>query len=166
MGSWVGFPLLILAAALQVTFMPQLRVLGGEPDLVMLLVLAYARHATLEQGVTWAFIGGITTDLLSSTPTGTHVLSLLVLVFIVDRLRAQLASLGVISTVLLVMIGTFLQYGFAFLANALTGYGLPPLEVLTYNVLPSLAYNLVLIWPLGWFVRRLTVAPSLPEITR
>jgi rod shape-determining protein MreD len=166
MGAWVGLPLLILAAALQVTFMPQLRIFNGEADLVMLLVLAYARRATLERAVTWAFIGGIASDLLSSTPTGTHVLSLVILVFVVDRLRAQLSSLGIISTVLLVVIGTFLQFGFSYLANALTGYGLPPLAVLPYNVLPTLAYNLVLIWPLGWFVRRLAFAPSLPAAAR
>jgi rod shape-determining protein MreD len=160
MGSWVGVPLLILAAALQVTILPQFRWQGGEPDLVMLLVLAYARRATLEQGVTWAFIGGLATDLLSSTPTGTHVLSLIVIVFLVDRLRAFLADLGILSTILLVIAGTLIQYIFSVLATALTGYGLPPLDVLSYILLPTLAYNLVLIWPVGWFVRRVTPAPS------
>jgi len=155
----IGVPLLILAAALQVTIVPQLRWQGGEPDLVMLFVLAYARRATLEQGVTWAFIGGLASDLLSTTPTGTHILSLIILVFIVDRLRAQLAELGAISTAILVVIGTLIQFFFAYLANALSGYGLPPLNVLLYNLVPSLAYNFVLIWPVGWFVRRITPAP-------
>lgn len=161
MGSWVGLPLLILAAALQVTIVPQFRFQGGEPDLVMLIVLAYARRATLEQGVTWAVIGGLASDLLSSTPTGTHVLSLILLVFIADRLRTQLADLGPLSTALLVVIGTFVQFTVAAVATALSGYGLPPLEVLTYILLPSLAYNLVLIWPIGWFVRRITPAPAI-----
>ena len=48
MGSWVGVPLLILAAVLQVTIVPQLRIQGGEPDLVLLLVLAYARLERVE----------------------------------------------------------------------------------------------------------------------
>ena len=160
MGSWVGIPLLILAAALQVTILPQLRVQGGEPDLVLLLVLAYARRATLEQGVTWAVIGGLALDLLSSTPTGTHILSLIVIVFLTDRLRAQLSDLGFLSMALLVLAGTLIQFAFSYVATALTGYGLPPLEVLTYIVLPSLAYNLVLFWPAGWLVRRITPRPS------
>jgi rod shape-determining protein MreD len=166
MGTWVGLPLLILAAAIQVTFVPQLRVFGGEADLVMLLVLAYARRATLEQGVTWAFIGGLASDLLSSTPTGTHILSLVLLVFVIDRLRAQLSNVGVISTAGLVIVGTLFQYGFSYLANALRGYGLPPLAVFPYNVLPSIAYNLVLIWPLAWFVRRLAFAPTAQAASR
>lgn len=160
MGSWVGVPLLILAAALQVTIAPQFRWQGGEPDLVMLIVLAYARRATLEQAVTWAVIGGLASDLLSTTPTGTHILSLIVLVFVADRLRALLAELGPISTAILVIIGTLIQFTFIYLANALTGYGLPPLDVFSYILLPSLAYNLVLIWPVGWFVRRITPAPA------
>lgn len=160
MGSWVGVPLLILAAALQVTIVPQLRVQGGEPDLVLLIVLAYARRATLEQGVTWAFVGGLALDLLSSTPTGTHILSLILIVFVTDRLRTQLTDLGFLSMILLVLAGTLIQFGFSYVATALTGYGLPPLDVLTYIVLPSLAYNLVLFWPINWFVRRVTPAPS------
>lgn len=159
MGTWTGLPLLALAAALQVTFMPQLRVFGGEANLVMLLVLAYARRATLEQGVTWAFIGGIAVDLLSSTPTGTHVLSLVLFVFVIDRLRGQVPNVGFISTAGLVIVGTLIEFGFSYLASALAGYGLPPLTVFSYNVLPSIAYNLVLIWPLAWFVRRLAFAP-------
>lgn len=166
MGTWVGLPLLILAAALQVTFVPQLRVSGGEANLVMLLVLAYAGRATLEQGVTWAFIGGLAVDLLSSTPTGTHVLSLVLLVFAVDRLRGQVLSVGFISTAGLVIVGTLFEFGFSYLASALMGYGLPPLAVLSYNVLPSIAYNLVLIWPLAWFVRRLAFAPSAKAASR
>lgn len=159
MGSWIGVPLLILAAVLQVTIIPQFRWQGGEPDLVMLIVLAYARRTTLEQGVTWAFIGGLATDLLSTTPTGTHILALIVLVFVVDRLRTQLAELGPVSTAILVIIGTLIQFTFIYLANALSGYGLPPLEVVSFILLPTLAYNLVLIWPVGWFVRRITPAP-------
>lgn len=160
MGRWIGLPLLILAAALQVTFVPQFRVQGGEPDLVMLLTIAYARRSRLDQALTWAFIGGITTDLLSASPTGTHALSLLILVFLIDRVRTQLASLGFIPTTLFVAVGALMQFSFSYLANALTGYGLPPLNVITYILVPSVAYNLVLFWPVNWFVRRITPAPA------
>ena len=47
MGNYFGVPLLILAALLQVTVIPQVRILGGEPNLVMLLVVTYAIAGSL-----------------------------------------------------------------------------------------------------------------------
>ena len=64
MGNFLSIPLLGVAAALQASLMPQIRLLGGEPDLVFLLVIAWAINRELEDGVIWAFVGGILLDLL------------------------------------------------------------------------------------------------------
>ena len=42
MGNYIGIPILILAAILNATVMPELRVGGGAPDLVFLLVVSSA----------------------------------------------------------------------------------------------------------------------------
>ncbi|HRF94610.1 MAG TPA: rod shape-determining protein MreD, partial [Aggregatilineales bacterium] len=65
MGNFLSFPILIVAAILQATFMPQIRLLGGSPDLVFLVVLAWSINAELDSSVLWAFVGGISLDLLS-----------------------------------------------------------------------------------------------------
>lgn len=154
MGNYLGFPLLMIAAALQVTFVPQIRVLGGEPDLIFLLVISWALNARLEKGVAWAFVGGIARDLLTAAPTGASVLGLVILVFAIDRLKQQVFGVGLITLVALVVGGTFLQKLIYMAVITFAGYQVRPLDMLTYVILPTVAYNLVVIWPIYWFTRR------------
>lgn len=160
MGNYFGVPLLILAAVLQVTFVPQIRVLNGEPDLIFLLVLAYALRAPLEEGVTWAFVGGILADLLSAAPTGMTALGLVLLVFATDRLRRQVAGVGFLTIIAVTLVGTLLVKVVTFIVLLLIGYGLSPFEALISNVVPTMAYNLILIFPIYLFVRRFCPTPN------
>ncbi len=159
MGNWFGLPLLILAAIIQVTFVPQIRLLGGEPNFVMLLVISYAVRARLEEAVVWAFIGGILLDLMTSLPTGASVISLLLIVFLIDQVRAQLAGVGFLAIIGLVIAGTLTMQLVALALTILSGYNVQLFETLSYVVLPSIAYNLVLIWPVYFFVRRFCRPP-------
>ena len=154
MGNYLGIPLLMLAAALQVSFIPQIRILGGEPDFPFLLVLSWAVFARLEEGVAWAVFGGIVRDLVTAAPTGTSVLGMVIVVFIVDRLKQQIFGVGLIPLVGLVIGGTFLQKLIYLFVITFAGYEVPPLDMLTYVILPTVAYNLVVFWPVYWFVRR------------
>jgi rod shape-determining protein MreD len=154
MGNYLGIPVLILAAALQVSFIPQLRIFGGEPDLTLLIVLSWAINANLDESVAWAFFGGISRDLLTAAPTGASVIGMLILVFIIERLRQQVFGFGLVTLVGLVIFGTLLQKVIYMGVIALVGYQVRPVEMFTYVVLPTVAYNLVFIGPVYWFVRR------------
>lgn len=159
MGNWFGLPLLVLAAIIQVTFVPQIRLLGGEPNFVMLLVISYAVRARLEESVAWAFIGGILLDLMTSLPTGASVLSLLLIVILIDQIRLQLAGVGFLAVIGLVIAGTLTMQFVALALTILSGYNVRLFETLSYVVLPSIVYNLVTIWPVYWFVRRFCRPP-------
>ena len=154
MGNYLGLPVLIIAAALQVSFMPQIRILGGEPDLTFLIVLSWAVNARLEEGVVWAFVGGIARDLLTAAPTGTSVVGMLILVFAIERVRRQVFGIGLVTLIALVVGGTLLQEIIYLGIIALAGYQIRPLEMFGYTILPTTAYNLVFIWPIYWFVQR------------
>jgi rod shape-determining protein MreD len=52
------------------------RVAGVHPDLVLLAVVGWAALHRLEDGLLWATLGGIATDLLSAGPFGSSVLAL------------------------------------------------------------------------------------------
>ncbi len=159
MGNWFGLPLLVLAAIIQVTFVPQIRLLGGEPNFVMLLVISYVVRARLEESVAWAFIGGILLDLMTSLPTGASVLSLLLIVILIDQIRLQLAGVGFLAVIGLVIAGTLTMQFVALALTILSGYNVRLFETLSYVVLPSIVYNLVTIWPVYWFVRRFCRPP-------
>jgi rod shape-determining protein MreD len=154
MGNYLGIPVLLLAAALQVSVIPQIRILGGQPDLTLLIVLSWAINASLQEGVVWAFVGGISKDLLTAAPTGASVLGLLIMVFIIDRIRQQVFSIGIVTLAGLVIGGTLLQETIYMIVLALSGYQIQPIQMFSYVVLPTVAYNLVFIWPVYWFVRR------------
>jgi rod shape-determining protein MreD len=154
MGTYWGIPLIALAVVLQSTLIPQIRILGGEPDLAFLLVLAWSINGRLDQDVVWAFISGIAQDLLSAAPTGASVLGMIMLVFIIDRLKQQVFRIGFILIVGLVIVGTLLQKLTFMIVVAFAGFTIYPLQNLSYVILPTIAYNLLFIWPVYWIVRR------------
>jgi rod shape-determining protein MreD len=155
MGTLWSIPLIVVAVVLQSTVMPQLRILGGEPDLVFLLVLSWSINGRLEQNVAWSFFGGIAQDLLSAAPAGASVIGLILIVFGIDRLRQQLYHIGFLWIVALVLVGTFVQKTMFMMVAAFGGFTIYPLENLTYVILPTIAYNLLFIWPIYWLIRRI-----------
>ena len=153
MGSFLSLPILLLAAIAQSTLAPQIQFLGGRPDLVLLLVLAWSVNADMDESVVWAFVGGIAQDLLSAMPTGTSTLGMIPLVFFVNSLNRQLYRIGLVFLVGLVIGGTLLKALVQVAVLLLTGHQYDLAEI-SYVVLPTILYNLVFIWPLYWFARR------------
>lgn len=152
MRRYLTIPVLILAAIAQTTLLPQIRIYDGQPDLPFLLVLAWALDAELEEAAAWAFVGGMLQDLLSAAPLGTSVIGLLLVVFLIDWLREQVAGVGVIPLLGLVGFGTIAQKAIALI---LTGMGSNDLfYLLIYVLLPTLAYNVILLAPVIWIARR------------
>lgn len=164
MGAFLSIPILVIVAALQVTVVPQFGILGGRPDLVFLFTIAWALNSSLEEGVIWAFAGGISKDLLSATPTGTSVVGLVLLVFAIYFIRQQIYRVSIISLVWITLLGSLLYQLMTLVIMLLTGFqpaflnrlGLAPLlSGLTYVILPTIVYNLMLIFPVYWLVRRI-----------
>src|SRR3978361_1953415 len=109
MSNWISFPILILAAILQTTFMPQIRILNGTPDLIFLFVFAWSVNSTLETGVAWAFVGGLSRDLLLAAPLGTSAIGLLLIVFAINQVRGQVYGVGFTLFIGFVIAGTFVE---------------------------------------------------------
>ncbi len=155
MGNYLSVPILALAVALQSGVIPQFRILGGSPDLVFLVVLAWSVHAPLEAGVTWAIVGGIMQDLLSAAPTGMSAIGIVLVVFLVSRLTEQLYSVGLLLLAGMVAVGTLIQQGVLFVLLWLMGTPVDLISDFTYVILPTMVYNLLFIWPVYWFIRRI-----------
>lgn len=161
---WLSFPILALAAAAQATFLPQMRVLNGQPDLVFLIVLAWSIHATPPQAVIWAFVGGIMQDLLSAVPLGSTTLGLVLMLALLEGLRSQLARVGLVTYIGLVLVGGFAIKIVLMIILIVSGFVVQPVTTFTDNVLPSVAYNLVLMLPIYVIVRFLQRRVAPPEL--
>lgn len=154
MGLYLSIPVLALAAVLQASILPQISLAGGGPDLVFLLVLSWAIDSDLRQGVSWAFVGGLMLDLLSSLPVGTHSIPLLVIVVALSGIGGQIYRLGLLLLIGMAVGGTLFQQLTLMTITALLGHRVQWIEDLTSIVLPTVFYNLVLIVPVYWLVRR------------
>jgi rod shape-determining protein MreD len=156
MRMFVGVLLLMLAAALGSTFMPQIRVFGGMPDLVLLLVLSLAIFNPLERAVTWALIGGIFQDMLSITPLGASAIGLVLMVFFIHWVRSQVFGVGLLTLLGVAIIGTAMQKTILLIVSALIGFPIRPLETAVYVILPTIVYNVIFLFPVYWVTRRLS----------
>lgn len=88
---YVVLPLLIVLALLQSTWIPPVPLLNVRPDLVLLVVLAWAIVRGPYEGAIAAFVGGLAVDALSSWPLGSHALVLLLVAVPLGWLAAPLA---------------------------------------------------------------------------
>ncbi len=155
MSGLLSIPLLACAAALQATLIPQIRLLGGAPELVFLTVLAWSINSSLEDSILWAFVGGIAQDLLSVAPTGTSVVGMLFLVFAVSGVGQQVFRIGIPILFSLIFLGTIINHLMTMFILTLAGFQVDWLNNLTFVTAPTIVYNLVFILPIYWLVRRL-----------
>ncbi len=164
MGGFLSVPILALAAILQVTIVPQFSLLGGRPDLVFLLVVAWALNSSLDEAIIWAFAGGILKDLLSINALGTSVVGMVLVVFGIYLVRQQIYRVGFLSIIWIVLLGTVFQLTTVFIILFVTGFqpaGIGTLGVtaivreIAYVIPPTIVYNLVSIFPIYWLVRRI-----------
>ncbi|MBE0690151.1 MAG: rod shape-determining protein MreD [Anaerolineae bacterium] len=155
MRTLIAFVMVVLAALLQGTFNPQIRILGGEPDLVFLLVLAWAARGTLQEALLLAFTGGLCIDLLSAAPLGMSTLALLPVIFAVDAVREQLFGFGFPLVLIFAALGTVVVKAILFVGASVAGFSLPPVGTFAYTILPTMIYNLVGILPAYLVVRGL-----------
>ena len=80
----------ILAAALQTTLFLRFRPFDAAPALVMLVVIALARHLPAEFALFTGFSAGLLEDLLSQSALGLWALTLTTVAYIVVRIRYRL----------------------------------------------------------------------------
>lgn len=150
MSLQIGLPLMFLAALLQATVFAQLRplLLGGAPDLVLVLVMAWSILDPDREGMWWAFFGGLMLDLFSGTPLGLTSALMIPIAFVVgaSESAAYRANLALPA---LLWAGASLGYhlGLLLLLRIFAGVALPFGEALLRLALPSIVLNVLLIIP-------------------
>lgn len=147
MGRYIGIPVLILAAILDVTLMAEFRIGGGAPDLVFMLVVSWALLSTLQEALVWAVVGGVVKDALSVAPLGTSALGMVLVVFLADSLFGTVRRTNLLIPLPVIAVGTVIYHLAILAVLQIVGYGLPVGEGLLYVTLPTMVYNMLLILP-------------------
>ena len=155
MGSFLGIVLLGLVAILKSTLMPHLRVVGGAPDLMLLMVASWALLAPHTEAFFWAFVGGLAQDLLSGVPLGTSSLGLLLVALLANMLQAQLYRSNVVIPLFVTLVGSVVFYLVVMGVLTLTGHAVDWIYNLVNITAPTVILNLILALPVFAVIRYL-----------
>lgn len=147
MGRYISLPVLALAAILNTTVLAEFRLGGGGPDLVLMLVVAWALLADLREAMLWAVVGGVMQDMLSVAPLGASALGLVVVAFAADTAFGQLSRRNLLIPPLVAAIGTVVYHLGLIAVLRVDGMAVPVGRALTYVTLPAVIYNTVLMIP-------------------
>jgi rod shape-determining protein MreD len=147
--------LLMSLAAFQSSLAPYIRFFSGQPNLVLLAVIAWALTVDWREAFAWAFTGGLLQDLLSIAPLGTSILPLVIGVFVVKLLNQQFEGLSLLLYFAVAVFTSFLAQIVLFITLGLVGYPIDLIPTIRYFLLPTMAYQIALALPvyalMRWF---------------
>jgi rod shape-determining protein MreD len=153
----VTLPLLTGAALIQTTLLSRINVLGAQPNLMLLVVLLWSLVRGVDEGLMWAFLGGLIVDVLSGGPLAGTSVALLAAAYLAGQsLGEQLGSL-VVRSMILTVLGTATYHLALLLVLDWTGHTVDWALSLTRVAVPSVVLNGVLapfvLQPVNWLER-------------
>jgi len=147
--------LLFVAAILQVTIFSQVHILGGEPDLLLVTLVAVALLRGSVVGAAGGFFAGLLVDTATLGNLGLTSLVLTLAGYWIgrygettgrDRTHAPYVSVAVVTVL----------YAFGVLIlDFLLGDPVSGRRLLLDSLIPTIAFNLILTAPVHWLVAKL-----------
>jgi rod shape-determining protein MreD len=153
MNAYWSFLLLCVLALLQSTFLPQVHILGAQPDLVLLAVVAWSLLRGSEEGMVWALIGGLALDALSSARLGVNTLPLLLIGFLAGLWQRGLVRLEVLVPLAVIPIASLVYQGTMVALLKLLGWPGAWQAAFRHAILPTTLVN-TLLMPLVYVLMR------------
>ena len=158
MTIYLVVPLLVVAAILQSTVMPQLAVWGVFADLPVLLVVSWGLLRGPREGVVWGFVAGVVVDLLSGAPFGAATLSLMLVGFLSGLGKNSVFAGHIVFPVVAMFLATLLYNVCFLLVVWLSGQPVIWLDSFARVILPSAVLNAALapivFLPMRWAYTR------------
>jgi rod shape-determining protein MreD len=97
-----------VAAIVELTITPYLRVGDAQPHIVFVMAVVWTVAVGLDSGLVWAFIGGLVLDTLAQRPLGSTAFALLIVVGATAVLSRSLARIrpvvAIIATLILSLV--------------------------------------------------------------
>ncbi len=104
------FSLLTGVALIQTTLLARVDVLGGRPNLMLLVVLVWVVVRGIDEGLIWAFVGGIILDLLSGGPLASMALALLAAAYLAGQSLVEGMGSEVVRLIILTVLGAMVYH--------------------------------------------------------
>jgi rod shape-determining protein MreD len=151
-------PLLAGVALVQSVLLSQVTLWGARPDLMVLVVVGWSVVRDVEEGVVWAFIGGLMVDLFSGGPLGSTMMALLAVAFLTGQPWGRGIGSPVVRLWLLAFAAVMAYHLILLAILAWTGVGIDWTRSLLRVAAPSALLNAMLApfvqRPLSWLERQ------------
>lgn len=147
--------LLPVLALLQAAVGPRLEVQGVLPGLVLLAVVCWGILRGMDQGMMWAFFGGLLLDVFSGWPFGANTVALVVVASLVSLGEGTFIRTHALLPLATVFGATVLYYLIVFFILESTQHPVDWVAGIRSIVLPAALYNAVLTVVAFPLVRRL-----------
>jgi rod shape-determining protein MreD len=136
--------LLPILALLQATLGARVEIGGVLPGLVLLAVVNWGILRGMDQGMMWAFFGGLLLDVFSGWPLGTNTVALVIVASLVSLGEGTFIRTHAILPLATVFAATVLYYLIVFFVLESTQHPVDWLAGMRSIVLPTAAYNAIL----------------------
>jgi len=143
---FVAIPLMAVLAILHTSVLAQIPVLGAAPQLLFLVALAWGIVRGTEEGLVWAFVAGVFTDLFSLAPLGISSLAFMAGVAGPLMIRHALPPHRLLVAMFLAALGTVIYLTVYAVGLRIFGFGIG-LGGLA-ELLPLIGFHAILILPI------------------
>lgn len=146
--SLLSIPILTGLLMLQMAVFNQMPLLNGAPDLVLLVLLAWALQKRVQNAWVWTAVGGLLVTYASALPVGTALVGYTLCVGLAQALRQRVWQAPILAMLITTFLGTLIFHAVTYLALLVTGTVLP-LALSFYRVtMPSILLNLLIAIPI------------------
>jgi rod shape-determining protein MreD len=153
------FSLLTGVAMVQTTILSSFNILGGQPNLMLLVVLMWTVVRGMQEGLVWAFVGGLILDLLSGGPLAGMALAQVAAAFLAGQSLGQEVGSQAVRVVILTVLGAIVYHLAVLIILNWSGYSVDWRFSLLRVAAPSVVLNALLaplILPLLIWLERAT----------
>lgn len=143
-GLFTALWLLPVLALLQASFVSHIAVRGILPSIVLIAVVNWGILRGADQGMLWAFIGGVMLDFYSGYPFGTSTVALVVVASLVSLGEGTFIRTHALLPLLTVLGATLLYYLIVLFVLQSAQQPVDWVRIMRYIALPAGVYNAVL----------------------
>lgn len=154
-GFLTGLWLLPLTALFQASVAGHFAIGGNIPGLVLILVIDWGILRGTDEGMLWAFVGGLCLDVFSGWPIGTNTVSLVIVASLVSLGEGTFMRTHALVPIATVFAATILYYAVALFILESTQQPVAWMTEFRMAVLPVAIYNALINIPGFWLVKRL-----------
>jgi rod shape-determining protein MreD len=144
----IGLPLLVLVALIEVSVLPLFRIYGLQPNLMLVLLVAWLIVRGSSEAFILAPIGGVVLGFVDGAPVGTALIGLAPLAFLQDLRGSQLREGGLIEaagfTIVMSFFFNLVHLGVFTLLGEAGEWGVAFVRI----VMPTVLLNVVILLPL------------------